>query len=269
MTIGSVIFVVGVNGIVIHQNLITGGLYGACLLLFYKTHWLTPGYWYFLANIPLCILGWLYVSRRFVLYSIYAIVVLTLASDLLTIDFGIKQQLYAAIAGGFLCGAGGGIVLRSLGSAGGLDIVAVIVNKYFNIGFGKVYLIFNFVLFSLLVTTYGPDIFIASIIFVFVYSSSLDYCLSLFNQRKIVYIVSEKTREMADVITQELKLGATFVKGAGGYSGKDKDILLLITNTVQLKKLEAAVFAIDNEALFIVENSYYVIGSTFGKRKIY
>ncbi len=269
LTTGSIIFVIGINGIVIHHRFITGGVYGACLLLYYKTHWLTPGYLYFFVNIPLCILGWVLVSRRFLLYSMYAVVVITMASELLSIDFGIKQQIYAAIAGGFLCGAGGGIVLRSLGSAGGLDIVAVIVNKYFNIGIGKVSLIFNCILFSLLISTYGADIFIASIILVFVSSSSLDYFLSLFNQRKVVYVVSDKSTEMAKMVTQELKLGATFIKGKGAYSGKDKDILLTITNNIQLKKLEEAVFMIDSHALFIVENSYDVIGSTFGKRKIY
>lgn len=269
LTIGSIIFVVGINGIVIHQGFITGGAYGACLLIYYKTHLLTPGYWYFLINIPLCILGWLFVSKRFVLYSIYAVLIITLASELIKIDFGIHQQIYAAIAGGFICGAGGGVVLRSLGSAGGLDIVAVILNKYFNIGIGKVGLVFNFILFSLLVSTYGSDIFIASIILVFVSSSSLDYFLSLFNQRKVVYVVSDQTCKIADVITQEMKIGATFIKARGAYSGKEKDIIMTITNNLRLKRLEEAIFTIDSHALVIVENSYDVIGSTFGRRKIY
>ncbi len=269
LTAGSIIFVLGVNGIVIHQKFITGGVYGACLLLYYKTHLLTPGYWYFFVNIPLCILGWLFVSKRFVLYSIYAVLVITVASELIKVNFGIHQQIYAAIAGGFLCGAGGGVVLRSLGSAGGLDIVSVALNKYYNLGIGKISFIFNCILFSLLISTYGADIFIASIILVFVASSSLDYSLSLFNQRKVVYVVSDRTQEMADVVTKELKLGATFIKAKGAYSGKDKDILMTITNNIQLKRLEEAVFMVDNHALFIVENSYDVIGSTFGKRKIY
>ena len=55
----------------------------------------------------------------------------------------------------------------------------------------------------------------------------------------------------------------------GAFSGKDKFIIMAITNNLQLKKLESAVFQADEQALFIVENSFNVIGSNFGRRKIY
>jgi len=82
-------------------------------------------------------------------------------------------------------------------------------------------------------------------------------------------VVSDKTCEIGNVITQEMKLGATFIKARGAYSGNDKDILMTITNNLRLKRLEEAIFRIDSHALVIVESSYDVIGSTFGKRKIY
>ena len=98
------------------------------------------------------------------------------------------EVITAAIAGGLICGAGSGIILRSLGSAGGLDIAAIMLNTRFNIGVGRVYLLFNLILFTLTISFYSPDIFIASIILVFISSTMVDYILSLFNQRKIVYV---------------------------------------------------------------------------------
>ncbi len=269
LTVGAVIFVIGVNGIIIHHNFIPGGLYGLCLFIFYKTDLFSPGVWYLFLNLPLCVLGWMLVSRRFVLYTLYSVLVITFASEFITINLGIHEQIYAAIAAGFVCGAGCGIMLRSLGSAGGLDIIAIIFNKYFNIGIGKTFLIFNLVLFSLVISNYSTDIFIASIILTFITSNSLDYFLSLFNQRKIVYVISESSKEIAKTIMQEMKIGATFIKGRGAYSGRNKDILMAITNNIQLKRLEETVFTIDSDALFVVENSYDVIGSSFKKRKIY
>ncbi|MCP4340465.1 MAG: YitT family protein [Desulfobulbaceae bacterium] len=269
LTVGSVIFVVGINGIVIHHSFIPGGLFGLCLFIFDKTDLLSPGIWFLVLNLPLCILGWMFVSRRFVLYTIYSILVITLASELITIDFAIHEQIYAAVAAGFICGSGFGIILRSLGSAGGLDVIAIILNKYFNIGIGKTFLMFNLALFSLVISNYGADIVIASIILTFITSNSLDYFLSLFNQRKIVYVISDFSEEIAQTIMKEMKIGATFIKGRGAYSGRDKEILMAITNNIQLKRMEEKVFTIDSDALFIVENSYDVIGSTFKKRKIY
>ncbi len=269
LTVGSILYIIGMNGIIIHHNFIPGGLYGSILFIYYKTNLLSPGIWYFLLNIPLCILGWIYISKRFVIYTIYAVIVMSTSAELITIDFGIQDQLYAAIAGGFVLGAGCGILLRSIGSSGGLDVIAIILYRKYNLGIGKTFLFFNFGLFSLVLTSYGADIFIASIILTFVTSSSLSYFLTLFNQRKIVYVISDKSQEIADELIDELKLGATFLHGKGAYSGKDKEILMTITNNLLLKRLEEAVFTIDDQALFIVENSYDVIGSHFNKRKIY
>lgn len=269
LTSGSIIYIIGMNGVVIHHNFIPGGLYGLCLFVYYKTGLLSPGTWYLVFNIPLLILGWIYVSRRFLLYTVYSVVVIFIASEFLTVDFGITNQLYAAIAGGFITGAGSGVILRSIGSAGGLDVIAVILFRYFNIGVGRTYMAFNILLFSVVISQYGSDIFIASIILTFVTSSSLSYFLTLSNQRKIVYIISDKSPEIADEVIGRLRLGATKIQAKGAYSGQDKEILMTITNSLQLKRLEEAVFTIDDEALFIVENSYDVIGSNFNKRKIY
>lgn len=269
LTAGSIIYIIGMNGIVVHHNFIPGGLYGLCLFFYYKTELVSPGTAYLIMNIPLFILGWVYISRRFLFYTVYSVFVIYLASEFITVDFGITDQLYAAIAGGFICGAGSGLILRSIGSAGGLDVIAIILFRYFNIGVGRTYMGFNLLLFSVVFSQYSSDIFIASIILTYVTTSSLNYFLTLSNQRKIVYIISEKSQEIAEAVIDRLKLGATKIQAKGAYSGLDKEIVMTITNNLQLKRLEEAVFTIDADALFIVENSYDVIGSTFNRRKIY
>jgi uncharacterized membrane-anchored protein YitT (DUF2179 family) len=269
LTVGAIIFVAGINGIVVHQSFIPGGLYGLCLFIFYKTEILSPGILYLLFNIPFFILGWFLVSKRFVLYTIYCSTIVTIAAELIVVDFGIHNQLYAAIAAGCVCGTGSGIILRTLGAGGGLDIVAIIFFRYFNVGVGKTFLVFNLFLFTMVGTNYSADILIASGILTYVTANCMDYLLAMFNQRKIVYVISESSAEIAASIIEDLNIGATFIKGRGAYSGRDKEILMAITNNIQLKKLEEKVFTIDPDALFIVENSFDVIGSSFRKRKIY
>lgn len=269
LTVGSLVYIAGMNGVVMHHSFIPGGLYGLVLFIYYQTELFSPGVWYLLLNIPLCILGWIFVSRRFVLYSLYAVAVMSIAADTIHLDFEIHDQLYAAIAGGVIIGAGSGIVLRSIGSAGGLDIIAIILYKKFNIGIGKTFMLFNLALFILVISNYNADIVIASIILTFVISSSLNYALTMFNQRKIVYIISDESKQIVAEMKEKLKLGATYIHGKGAYSGRDKEIIMTITNNILLKRLEEAVFTVDDRALFIVENSYDVIGSNFNKRKIY
>jgi uncharacterized membrane-anchored protein YitT (DUF2179 family) len=104
---------------------------------------------------------------------------------------------------------------------------------------------------------------------VFISSVSVEYVLSMFSQRKIAYIISDKNEDISRTIIQDLRHGATFIQAKGAYSGQDRNILMTITNNVQLKRLEQAVFTVDADALFIVENTFNVIGKRFGRRKIY
>ena len=269
LTAGSILCAVGVNGVIIHHHFLTGGLFGASLLLYYGTGSLSPGLWYALFNLPLFALGWVLVSRRFFLYSVYATVVLTLAVEFLPMDLGIHNQLYAAVAAGVITGAGGGMILRSLGSAGGLDIVAVILFQRYNIGVGKFYFVFNALLFSLSLATLEPDLFIASLILVFLSSKVVDSVLAMFSQRKVVLIISRHSGDIARDILEKLRIGATFLKGHGAWSGEDRDVLMTVINNIQLKRLEELVFGRDEHALFIVENTFNVLGTSFSRRKIY
>ncbi len=269
ITLGAFVYAVGAEGILVHHNFIIGGIYGTGLLIYYETNLFSPGIWYFLLNIPLLITGWIFLSKRFFFYSLYGVCALTLFAELLTLNFMINDQMYAAIAGGAICGVGAGINLRSRGSSGGLDIIAIILNQKFNFGVGKFFMIYNVALFTFMLTQYQPDIVIASIILTFISTVSLEHVLAMFNQRKIVYILSDNYKELVNAITTDLHLGATLIEAKGAYSGKRKQMLMTITNNLQLKRLEEKVFTIDPGALFIVENSFNVIGSNFGKRKMY
>ena len=269
ITTGALFFAIGAESILVHHKFIIGGLYGTSLLIFYKTGTLSPGIWFFLLNIPLFIVGWVFLSRRYFFYSLYGVSMLTLFTEVVNLDFAILEQFYAAVAGGVICGIGTGIILRSRGSGGGLDTVAIILNQKFNFGVGKFFMLYNVLLFTVVATQYNADIVIASMILTFVSTLSLEQVLSLFSQRKIVYILSEFHQEIVDVLVKDMKQGATLLKAKGAYSGKEKEMVMTVTNNLQLKRLEDKVFGVDPNALFIVENSFNVIGSGFGKRKIY
>lgn len=269
ITVGAIIYSIGIKGIIVHNNFIPGGIFGAALLLKDLIGILSPATWFFLLNIPLFLLGYFFVGKRFFFYSLYGMIVITIASELIVVNFHITEQIWAAIAGGIVCGVGSGTIFRSLGSGGGLDIIAVALFSRFNIGIGKVYLAFNLVLFALVASLYDSNILVASITLAFINTICLDKVLALFNQRKIVYVISDCSQNIAQRLQDELSQGATFIKGQGAFSGKDQLILMAITNNIQLKKMENIIFTTDEHALFIVEDSFNVIGSTFGKRKLY
>jgi len=269
ITFGGIILSIGIKSVAIPNGFISGGFSGLSLLIFYIFKGLSPGTWYFVLNIPLFIAGWLILSRRFFFYSLFGVVVVTLAIDLIPFVIPIKDRFLAALAGGTLIGAGAGIYLHSFGSVGGSDIIAIILNQKFNIRIGKFFFYFNLVLFSLSLGFLNLDLILYSLVLTFIVSQVMDYFLSMFNQRKLVLIISDKSDAIAQRIIKKLQRGVTFLYGRGGYTGKPKKVMLTVVNNYQLKRLEEAVFGIDSDAFFITESTFNVIGKGFSRRKVY
>ncbi|MBC2703924.1 YitT family protein [Desulfobacula sp.] len=269
ITLGSIIIGIGLKAIVIPNGMITGGFSGAGILLFYYTQSLTPGIWYFVLNIPVFILGWLFISRRFLFYSLYGAIILAIAIDFIRFEIPFKDLVLAVLAGGTIIGAGAGIIFRSLGSAGGNDIISVILNQKFGIRIGTYNFGFNFILFLFSFGTLAADLILYSMAMSFITSQVIEYFMTLFNQRKMIFIISNNPRQITDEIMKKLNRGATFLKGEGAYSGREKEIILTVVNTFQIKRIEEIAFAIDPDAFLITENTFNVLGKGFSRRKIY
>ena len=269
ITIGSLLLAIGINSIVIPHGLVTGGFSGVGLLLYYYTKTLSTGVWFLICNIPVFILGWIFISKRFLLYSLYGMIVLTLAIDHVSISIPIHDKMLAVLAGGSIMGAGAGIVFHSLGSSGGNDIISIILNQKFGFKIGTYNFIFNSVLFVFSLGILSVDLFLYSMAMSFVTSQIVDYFLSAFNQRKMAFIISKRPEEIVQVVMKRLDKGATYLKGQGAYTGQDKKIVLTVVHNYQIKRLEEVVFSVDPEAFLITENTFNVIGKGFSFRKIY
>lgn len=269
ITAGSAVLAAALKGIAYEHSFIPGGLFGAASLIYFTTGLMDIGKWFVLLNVPLFVIAWKFISKRFLLYSLYAMAAFTMIYSTIRIDFEMHNQLYAAVTCGMIAGIGAGIVLRSLGSNGGLDVLGVLFYQKFNIGLGKFYFAFNAVLYALSFLFLDNDLVIASMIMLVCTSLAMDYALSMFSQRKTVFIISDKPQKIVQMINTDLKMGATFINGTSAHSGKPKQIILTVINNIQLKRLEEIVFTIDESALFIAENSFSVIGSNLARRKIY
>jgi uncharacterized membrane-anchored protein YitT (DUF2179 family) len=266
---GSAVFAVGVKAVALPHQFISGGMSGLCLLIYYWTHWLSPGIWYFIVNVPIFILGWLLISRRFFFYSIFGMLILSLGIDRIDFVIPVNDPMLAAIAGGVILGTGAGVTLHSLGSSGGNDIIAVLLNQKFNIRMGTFFFAFNLILFGFSIGILDVDRVLYSLVMSFVTAQMLDYVLTIFNQRKIVFIISDFSEPIAAAINDRLKRGGTFLYGRGAYTRKRRKIVMSVLNNFELKRLEEIVFDIDPEAFVIIERTFNVMGKGFSHRKVY
>jgi len=266
---GSIIFGIGLKSIAIPHGFITGGISGLTLLAYYVSGRLSPGLWYLLVNIPIFLVGWIHVSRRFFFYSLYGMAALSFAIDHIGFNFPIHEPILAVLAGGVLMGAGSGLILYSLGSAGGLDIIGIILNQKYSVRLGTFFFAFNVVLFAFSFGALDADLVLYSLFMSFISSQAMDYVMTFSNQRKMVIIISDLNEKIAHLIQTRLNRGVTFLNGSGAYSGRAKQIILTVVHNYQLKRLEEAALSIDPDAFIITENTFNVLGHGFSRRKIY
>lgn len=96
-----------------------------------------------------------------------------------------------------------------------------------------------------------------------------EYVLSLFNQRKSVFIITRRTREVVGQLMESNKFYATVIPARGGYSGEPVDIVYSITDNLRLRSLEQLVLSIDANAVLVVENTFSVFGRNIALPKKY
>ncbi|MCG8531782.1 MAG: YitT family protein, partial [Desulfovibrionales bacterium] len=259
----------GLKSVIIPHGMITGGVAGLGILALYYSGYFTPGIWYLILNLPVFFLGWKLISKRFLLYSLYGMLILTLLMDMVSYTAHIQDPWLAALAGGALVGAGSGLIFRSLGSAGGNDIISIILNQKFGIRIGTYNFLFNLLLFAFSFGTMDTDLILYSIANSYIVSQVMEYTMALFNERKMIIIISNHPRKIAEHIMKRLHRGVTFLKGEGGYTGQERNVILTVANPFQLKRIEEIVFQEDPNAFVITGNTFNVLGKGFSQRKLY
>lgn len=270
LTLGALISTFALMCIAKPHDFVSGGLYGSAMLIVYASDFLTIPIWYAVMNIPVLLIGWFFLSRRFMLYTIYCIAVTTIASQFMSgLDAGITDKTLAAIAAGTLCGAGSGIAMRSLGSDGGLNIISLILNQKYNFNVGTFNIIFNVLLFAVALPVIKVDNVLYSMIITYLTSTLTNYFLGMFDERKAILIISTQHQNIAQSIMRHLGRGCTLLHGQGAFTRQEREVLLTVVHNIQLKRLEELVYKEDPDAFLIIENTHLVLGKGFSQRKQY
>ena len=266
IALGSALCAVAIKGILIPNQFLAGGFTGLALLLHYIFPAVPVGLAYFLLNVPNFILGWVHVGRRFFFYSLAGMVIFSLAMMVPFPTLEIDDLILCALTAGLITGVGSGIILRSLGSAGGMDILAVIVYKKLSIRIGTSSLGFNFILLAAAAFRFPLDIILYTLIHIYVTSYMVNLVVTGFNQRKAVMIVSKEWQAISEEIMGRMHRGVTVVQGEGGYTGQAIRILYAVITFGELSRFKNRVRQIDPDAFVVVTETLEVMGKGIGNQ---
>ena len=266
ISLGSALCSMAINGILIPQKFYGAGFTGVALIIHYLVPSLPVAVLYFILNIPVFALGWIYVGRRFFLYSIAGMFIFTGTLVWIHISLPVHDKMLSAIMAGIIVGVGSGIILRSLGSAGGLDILSVIFLKRFSIRLGTTILAFNSLLLVAGAVFFSLEGALYTLIYIFVSSYMVNLVVTGLSQRKAVYIISPQWEEISHEIMDKIQRGVTVIKGQGGYTGRDEQILYTVISFRELPQLKQLIRGVDPHAFVVVTDTLEVMGHGIGNQ---
>jgi uncharacterized membrane-anchored protein YitT (DUF2179 family) len=264
--IGSVICAVAIKGILIPNQFISGGITGLALIFYYIFPVIPIGVIYFIMNIPLYALGWLSIGRRFFWYSLVGLIAFSSAVTLPFPVFQIQDKILAALLAGILTGAGSGIILRSKGSAGGLDILSIMLLKRYSIRLGTTILAFNTGLLFFAAFRFSLESALYALVYMFVTSQVLNVVVTGLSQRKAVMIISTRWADINRQIIDKIQRGVTIVRGQGGFTGQETHILYSVVTFNELSRLKEIVRQSDPGAFVVVSETLEVMGHRIGNQ---
>lgn len=252
--LGSILMAISINTFLVPYGLLSGGISGISLLAQYVSN-INSGIIMFILNIPIFIIGFKFTSRDFIILSLLGMGFMSLfiyiTKNLSSYKL-IDDLLASAIYGGMLSGLGSGIVLKNRASTGGMDIVSIILNKKYGIKVPTLSFAINIVIVLIGGLIKSPVLSIYTLISMLVSSILLDKILVGFDNKKMLFIVTNKEKEISEYLTQTLKRGVTYIDGEGAYTGEMKKIIYCVVTSNQLVKVKKMITDIDDHAFLSI-----------------
>ena len=264
---GNLLYAIGMNIFIVPLGLYSGGLFGICQLIRTGLEYIwnfgnidIAGILYFISNIPLLILSYKWLGKKFFISSLVSIIVVNIFLTFITINqVIIAEPLTGCIIGGLLAGAGSGMVLRAGSSGGGTEIIGnYFIKKNKNISIGKLNIFLNFIVYGICAIVFNINIAIYSVIYSVVASIALDK----FHEQniKVNALIFTDNYEITKEIGQKLVRGSTSWEGKGDYTGNKKYIISTVVSQYELNELKIIIKIVDPSAFVIINHNIETVG---------
>ena len=279
ITLGCLLYSLGISLFVEPANVTAGGMTGISLIINKLTH-INTGYLIIILNVPMVILGFIFLGWRFMASTAYATTLSGLLMRLWDFVFGEKvlnclpfangDIMVNTVIGAVLFGIGTGIIFRMSSSTAGTDIIVKILHKKFRH--------IKTSIFSLLtdLVVVGSSFFtnaivdgyydivklFYSVLLVVVFTIMLDRVMYGGDSAQLVFIIAgkEKAEQICKRILKDVDSGVTFLNGEGGYTGEEKKILFCVVKPYLYPQLRDVVAQEDKTAFMVVTSANEIYG---------
>lgn len=261
---GAFLAALAIRVFLVPNQLIDGGVVGIALILgrLFGPEWISL--FVVLLNIPFVYIAYRHIRKTFVLQMVVALVLFSFflaITESFTPFLG--DPLEIIILGGAILGAGVGFIIRYGGCLDGSEILGIIVNRRYGFTVGQVVLFINIFVFG----AYGWifldwHIALQSLFTYVVAYKAMDLVIVGLDELKSMLIHTNMPEQLAKTITMKFGVGLTILQGKGGYTGAERQILMVIIERLDLADLKELVLREDPNAFMAIQNLHEVVWGT-------
>ena len=260
IVLGAAIAAFAVEGILVPNSILDGGVTGISMILNYTLGW-KLSLCIILINIPFLYIGFKNMGINFLIKAIVSISIFSLFLEIFhDINHIIDNILLATIYGSIILGVGVGFILRSGGCVDGTEALGIVVSKNTNFSVGQFVLLCNVIIFSVAGYFYGIDRALYSLLAYFITSKVIDEINEGFERTKSAMIVTNDGQGLAEEIYKKIGRTVTLLDGKGLISG-EKSVIYCVLTRIEISELRRIVEEYDDSAFVTITDVSEVIGN--------
>lgn len=259
------LFGMGVNFFLVPTQLYAGGVTGAAQLIAVAFEsggsiFASVAFWNFLMNVPLIILSWRSLGKEFTLFTLLTVSSATLFLSILPVTKITDNLVLAAIFGGVLTGIGTGLCLRFGFSTGGVDIIALVVQKYQDKSVGQMGMLVNGCILLIAGLVFGWELALASLLAIYIGTKMIDtFYVQQFKVTMTMY--TQKPEEIITELTKRSTRGITVIDGAYGAFSKEKiACLTTVVTKYEVYFIKRIIYQIDPKVFVNIQPTIEILG---------
>lgn len=267
LILGCFIMACATSFFLLPNQLSSGGFTGLATISYYLLK-IPVGTTIFVLNIPLFIISYFRLGKKFVVKSILGTILLSIFINILE-NFPLLTQdrFLASIYGGIIMGIGSSLNLRASSSTGGSDLLTYIIRSYIpHYSTSSVIVLIDIIIITLNVIFFRDiEIGLYSAITIYLMGKMIDIIFEGVNFTKMMFIISDKYKKIAKEIGESVNRGSTGIYAKGMYTDEEKMMLLCVGSRNEIARIKQIAVSIDKKAFIIISNSRETWGKGFKK----
>ena len=265
--IGCVLYALAINIFNVPNNIAQGGFSGLAIVINYLSK-LPVGAVNLALNIPILILAWIFIGKKFVAKTLWVTVLLSAAIDITAVLVPYEytgDKLLASIFSGALLGAGVAIVAARGATTGGTDVMSKLLRLVFpHMSYGKLVMFSDMVVIAISAIVFRSiESALYAAIVIFVSSKVIDYILYGIGKSKMLMVITEKSEEISQAIISQSPRGVSIVPVTGAYTREEKNMLVCVLRSNEVSSVIKLIKSIDPNTFTIITEANEIIGKGF------